>query len=162
DQVLFGPVAFIVKGLTLRRLDSAIGIHVCAEGLTYVRSGMTILANAKLNITPNSFVGIIGPSGAGKTTLLKGLTGFLPAVAGRLLYDGVLVTEAPDKFRAVIGFVPQEDVLHTELTARENLDIALRLRVAGDLRPEERTAWVDATLKRLSLIEHGDKPVRKL
>jgi len=162
DVVSFGPVTYEVKGGLLHRVLHTKGVKLEARGLTILRGERTVLADVNLTIPPDYFVGILGPSGAGKTTLLKGLTGFLPAASGQVFLDGLDIVQYREACRAMIGFVPQENVMYSSLTARENLDFALRLRVADDLRPDERAAWVAPTLQRLSLAKHADQPVRTL
>jgi heme ABC exporter ATP-binding subunit CcmA len=162
DVVAFGPVAYEVKGGHLRRVRDAHGARVEARDLSVRRGDRTVLAAVNLSIPPNNFVGILGPSGGGKTTLLKALTGYLPAATGKVFLDGLDLTTHREAVRAMAGFVPQEDVVYGTLTARENLDFALRLRVAGDLRAAERAAWVEQTLRRLGLEDHADRPVRTL
>ena len=162
DVVSFGPISYEVKGGHLRLVLSAQGVTVEARALTIRRGPHTVLSSVNVSIPSNNFVGILGPSGAGKTTLLKGLTGYLPAASGQVFFDGLEVATHAETCRSMTGFVPQEDVVFGTLTARENLDFALRLRVVGDLRAAEREAWVAHTLKRLSLEEHADRPVEKL
>lgn len=158
DLVAFGPVVYEVKGNHLRLRNDTQGVEVVARDLEYRYGGEPIVSGVNLTIPPNNFVGILGPSGAGKTTLLKGLAGFLPAAAGRVAFDGLDLAEHPDVCRAMAGFVPQDDVVFRSLTARENLNFALRLRVAGDLRWDERRLWVKAALDRLDLAKIADDP----
>ncbi len=162
DVVAFGPIAYELKGGHLRRRLHTQGVKIETRGLTIRRGDRTVLENVNLSIPPNNFVGILGPSGAGKTTLLKALPGYLPAAAGQIFFDSLDLVGHRESCRAMVGFVPQEDVVYGSLTARENLDFALRLRVAGDLRPQERAAWVEHTLTRLGLEQYADRPVRTL
>src|SRR5262249_5339101 len=126
------------------------------------RGNATILEGVSLALPPGQFIGILGPSGAGKTTLLKGLTGFLPTTAGQIYYDGLDLAAHRDICRSLIGFVPQEDLVHATLTARESLGFALRLRVGKALGARERAAWVQGTLERLNLRDHAARPCRDL
>ncbi len=162
DVVGFGPVGYELKGGCLRLVTRTDGVAVAARGLTVRRGARAILSSVNLSVPANNFVGILGPSGAGKTTLLKGVTGFLRDAEGQVCFDGLDLAVHRETCRSMVGFVPQEDVVHLALTARENLDFGLRLRVAGDLRPEERAAWVGSALRRLGLENDADRPVRTL
>jgi ABC-type multidrug transport system ATPase subunit len=163
DVVSFGPVAYEVKGGQLRRVTHTEGAKIEAHDVTFRRRTRIVLSNVALTIPPSRFVGILGPSGSGKTTLLKGLAGYLPAHTGKIIIDGLDLSEHREICRSLIGFVPQEEVLYAPLTARENLDFALRLRVSGDLSPAERSAWIDHVLKRLGLSdEDAARPVATL
>jgi len=162
DVVSFGPVTFEVKGRQLRRLKFSQGIQVETRSLLIQRGLLTILSSVNLTIPANNFVGILGPSGAGKTTLLKALSGSLPPQSGKVLLDGLDLSQDLETLRAMMGFVPQEDIVYPTLTARENLDYALSLRMIGDLRPDERHTWVEHLLKRLRLESLADRPVATL
>ncbi|HYT88666.1 MAG TPA: heme ABC exporter ATP-binding protein CcmA [Gemmataceae bacterium] len=162
DVVAFGPVAYEVKGQLLLRRPHVDGVKVEARNLTIQRGGSIVLQGVNLTIPANNFVGILGPSGAGKTTLLKALTGYMPSLNGQVFLDGIDVSVQREVCRAMVGFVPQEDVVYPTLTARENLAFALRLRVAGDLRREEQAAWIEQALARLHLQAVADRPVRTL
>jgi ABC transport system ATP-binding/permease protein len=162
DRVAFGPVVYCLQAGELHRVGQVEGVRLDARDLAFRRGNATILEGVSLALPPGRFIGILGPSGAGKTTLLKGLTGFLPTTAGQIYYDGLDLAAHRDICRSLIGFVPQEDLVHATLTARENLDFALRLRVGKDLGSRERAAWVQGTLERLNLRDHADRPCRDL
>ena len=71
---------------------------------------------------------VVGPSGAGKSTLLNALTGLRPADQGTVLYDGRDLYRDYAELRQRIGLVPQDDILHAQLTVRRAL--VLRRRTA--------------------------------
>ncbi len=77
-------------------------------------------------------LGVIGPSGAGKSTLLGALTGMRPATEGTVLYDGRDLYKNYAELRHRIGLVPQENILHTQLSARRALGYAAELRFPRD------------------------------
>jgi lipooligosaccharide transport system ATP-binding protein len=64
---------------------------------------------------------LLGPNGAGKTTTIRMLYGFTPRTAGTLRIGGLDVAEQPRRLRALLGILPQEDNLDTDLTPAENL-----------------------------------------
>lgn len=87
-----------------------------------------ILANISLSVHPGEFVGLLGPSGAGKSTLLNALNGFRPADEGRVLLNGTNLYTDFHRFRALIGYVPQEDIVHRSLSVYNALYYSALLR----------------------------------
>ena len=97
-----------------------------------VSGGKVLLNHVTFPIPEKSLVGVIGPSGAGKSTLLGALTGMRPADTGTVLYDNRDLYRDYAELRYRIGLVPQESVLHTQLTARRALQYSGELRFPAD------------------------------
>jgi ABC-type multidrug transport system ATPase subunit len=121
-----------------------------------------LLEGVELVVASGQFMGLLGPSGGGKTTLLKCLAGYLPPVDGQVTHDGTDLQALREAGLADVGFVPQDDVVYGRLTVRENLDFALRLRVATDLEAAERSEVVIGALERVRLREQADRLVAVL
>src|SRR5262249_40366041 len=102
------------------------------------------------------FRGVIGQSGAGKSTLLGALTGTAPANHGQVLYDDRDLYMHYAELRHRIGLVPQENILHTQLTARRGLGYAAELRFPRDTSKAERSHRIDEVLEELALTKHAD------
>ena len=105
-----------------------------------VGDNRTILDDVSFSLPQNCFLAIVGPSGAGKSTLMKALTGFQPADEGVVLYDGRDLYTYLEELRPRIGYVPQDDVLHPQLTVRRALEFAAELRFPSDVSAAERVA----------------------
>ena len=82
----------------------------------------------KAELKPMSFicesgnmVGIMGDSGAGKSTLINLLTGIIKPDKGQILINGIDFNKEPDKFKGLIGYVAQDDLLIEDLTVYQNL-----------------------------------------
>ncbi|MDR1710941.1 MAG: ABC transporter ATP-binding protein [Propionibacteriaceae bacterium] len=110
-----------------------------AEGLEVTFGDRKVLAGASLQIGPGERLAIRGTSGSGKTTLLRVLAGIQVPDAGRLLFDGEVLSDLSDDKRSRLrlrefGFVFQFADLVPELTVSEN--IALPLEFLGVRRPE--------------------------
>ncbi len=107
-----------------------------AENLRYdVKSGkqtIRILDGVSFTVYPTEFVGLLGPSGSGKTTLLMSLIGYIKPTYGRTLLNGDDLTSHYDRYRGAIGYVPQEDIIHSELTVYEALYYTAKLRLPPD------------------------------
>ncbi|MBL7502833.1 FHA domain-containing protein [Frankia sp. CNm7] len=129
------------------------------EGLCVDVDGARLLHDISFRLPGRSLLAVIGPSGAGKTTLLGALTGFRPAGAGTVRYAGRDLYAEYDELRRRIGYVPQDDILHTTLTVRQALEYGARLRFPAETTRAERGARVDAVLAELGLTARGaDEP----
>src|SRR5690606_3706902 len=107
-------------------------------------------------------VAIVGGSGAGKTTLLEAMAGVRPADSGRVLLDGADLYQNLDAFRTVLGYVPQDDIIHTELPVEATLRYAAQLRLARDTPADELDRTVESTMSTLDLIAKRDVRVGSL
>ena len=104
-----------------------------------VGGGKVLLDHVTFPIPEQCLLGVIGPSGAGKSTLLGALTGTRPADTGTVLYDNRDLYRDYAELRYRIGLVPQESVLHTQLTARRALQYSAELRFPADTSPASAT-----------------------
>ncbi|MFF4650155.1 FHA domain-containing protein [Streptomyces sp. NPDC001380] len=121
-----------------------------------------LLNDVSFGVPEKSLVAVIGPSGSGKSTLLRALTGYRPADRGDVLYDGRNLYKQFAELRQRIGLVPQDDILHKELTVRTALKYAARLRFPGDTQEAERAARVDEVLYELRLDKRADNRITAL
>jgi ABC-type multidrug transport system ATPase subunit len=71
----------------------------------------------------------MGPSGCGKSTLLKALNGDAPPTSGNVYIGGLELNENFDYLKTQIGYVPQDDIVHRELTVEQSLFYAAKLRL---------------------------------
>jgi ABC transport system ATP-binding/permease protein len=106
-----------------------------------VKGGRCVLHDVSFAVQPGELVAIVGGSGAGKTTLLEALAGVRPADGGRVLFDGVELSANLDAFRSVLGYVPQEDIIHAELPLDRTLRYAASLRLPTST-PQSEIAWI--------------------
>jgi ABC-type multidrug transport system ATPase subunit/pSer/pThr/pTyr-binding forkhead associated (FHA) protein len=121
-----------------------------------------LLDSVSFGLEGGQFLAVLGPTGAGKSTLLKALTGFRPADKGTVLYNGRDVYSAFDELRNRIGYVPQDDILHPQLTVRAALEYAAELRFPPDTASHERSARVDEVMQELGLDQRADVRVERL
>jgi branched-chain amino acid transport system ATP-binding protein len=93
------------------------------QGLRTSYGRIPILNGISFNVSEGEFIGILGHNGMGKTTLLKALMGFLPATAGRVLFDQEDITTAEPyrRSRHGLGYVPQGREIFPGLTVYDNL-----------------------------------------
>ena len=111
------------------------GVRIDVDDLSRrVRAGrgageVTLLDHVSLTLAAGELVAIVGPSGAGKTTLLETIAGVAPATSGTVSFDGIDVHANAKTFRGVLGYVPQDDIIHAELPLERTLHYAARLRL---------------------------------
>lgn len=79
------------------------------------------LDGVDLEVPSGSIFGLVGPNGAGKTTLIRTLVGAINPDGGSILVDGVDPSSDRYSARSRVGYMPQESVLYSDLTARENV-----------------------------------------
>lgn len=95
-----------------------------------------LIHKASLRVSPGHFMAIVGPSGCGKTTLLRIIAGLNEESDGRILWEGRNLAEDGDLEPNEIGYVPQFSIAYDHLTVEENIESAVRIRVATDSRAE--------------------------
>ncbi|MBO1415822.1 FHA domain-containing protein [Streptomyces sp. FH025] len=121
-----------------------------------------LLDDVGFPLAERALLAVAGPSGAGKSTLLNALTGLRPADQGTVLYDGRDLYRDYAELRRRIGLVPQDDILHTQLTVRRALAYAAELRFPGDTAPDEREARVREVIRELGLEGRADVVIASL
>ncbi len=126
----------------------------------------TLLDHVSFKALPGDFIALMGPSGAGKTTLLLTLNGYLPPTAGQVRINGEDLYAIYDALRGSIGYVPQDDIVHPELTVWEAVRYSAKFRLPPDFSEDEIARRVDTTLAQLGLenVAHLQigKPERKI
>lgn len=171
----------ITSGVLERGGVLAIGKHIFTPGLRgleeYVDIGRVRLQVADLAVDvgdrrlldgvsfaldESALMAIVGPTGAGKSTLLNALMGSRRVVRGRVLYGGRDLFANFDELRRRIGFVPQDDILHVQLSAQRALGYAAELRFPPDTTVTERGARIAEVLVELGLQDRADLPIHKL
>ena len=118
---------------------------------------LTLLDEVSVSIYPSELVGLMGPSGAGKTTFMLSLNGYEPPTSGRVLINGEDLYANFDRFRGLIGYLPQDDIIHKELTVRESLYFTTKLRLPPDTTDSEIEQRIDRVLDDLKLTAQGDQ-----
>ncbi|GGL82502.1 ABC transporter ATP-binding protein [Streptomyces fumigatiscleroticus] len=163
DIVGVGHSTFRIVGDRLEEFVDTGEVSFSARHLTVtVDGGKQILKDVSFGVPEKSLIAVIGPSGSGKSTLLKALTGYRPADQGEVLYDNRNLYKQFAELRQRIGLVPQDDILHKELTVKKALKYAAKLRFPADTTAAERNARIDEVLRELKLDIHKDKKVTSL
>lgn len=155
DLVQIGPFRLVYEGEgRLRVFVAGRGLRLDGQGLTWdVGKGAKhkrILENVSLSCSPQEFIGLVGGSGAGKTTLMKALSGLLP-MRGRVLVEGEDLYHNFDAYRSQIGYVPQDDILHKDLTVHQALWYSAKLRLPPDVGEAEIKQRIHRVLEQVEL-----------
>jgi ABC-type multidrug transport system ATPase subunit/pSer/pThr/pTyr-binding forkhead associated (FHA) protein len=110
-----------------------------------------LLDSVSFKALPGDMIALMGPSGAGKTTLLMTLNGYQMPTSGQVRINGEDLYEIYDLLRGSIGYVPQDDIVHPELTVYEAVKYSAKFRLPPDMSEEEIDQRVVQTLKDLGL-----------
>ncbi|WP_405476589.1 FHA domain-containing protein [Streptomyces canus] len=164
DIVGIGHSAFCLVGDTLQEYVDTGEVSLDVQDLTVTvdHGRKTLLDHVSFPVGEKCLLAVVGPSGAGKSTLLNALTGQRPADHGTVLYDGRDLYRDYAELRQRIGLVPQDDILHAQLTVRSALSYAAELRFPQDTAKAERRARVDEVIRELGLEQRAAQPVHSL
>lgn len=164
DIVGIGHSAFCLVGDQLQEYVDTGEVSLDVQDLTVaVDHGRRILLDqVSFPVGEKCLLAVVGPSGAGKSTLLNALTGQRPADHGTVLYDGRDLYRDYSELRQRIGLVPQDDILHGQLTVRSALSYAAELRFPQDTAKAERRDRVDEVIRELGLEQRAEQPVHSL
>jgi ABC transport system ATP-binding/permease protein len=165
DVVTIGNVDLVFTRDTLvRRTEAATrtgGLEVNSVCFT-VDHGKQLLDHISLIARPGTLTAIIGGSGAGKTTLSRLIAGYTSPSSGTVTFEGHNIHTEYASMRSRIGMVPQDDVVHRQLTVNQALGYAAELRLPPDTSKADREQVVAQVLEELELTNHGDTRVDKL
>jgi ABC transport system ATP-binding/permease protein len=165
DVVTIGNVDLVFTRDTLvRRTEAATrtgGLEVNSVCFTVDR-GKELLDHISLTARPGTLTAIIGGSGAGKTTLSRLIAGYTSPTSGSVTFEGHNIHTEYASMRSRIGMVPQDDVVHRQLTVNQALGYAAELRLPPDTSKSDRQQVVAQVLEELELTKHADTRVDKL
>jgi len=165
DVVQIGPFKLVYKATSVDQYATTGGVRL--DGVRLRREvgrgtkRKRILKDVYISIHPREFVALVGASGAGKSTLMMALNGFARA-EGQVLVDGHDLYEHFDLYRTMIGYVPQDDIIHKELTVASALRYAARLRLPPDTSAQEIEQRIDQVLQQVGMAGQKDQIVSSL
>ncbi len=148
DSIIIGRIRFTLGGLTI---DISKEVAIKAIGLVKKFSnGKVGLHETNIEIQSNSLLAVMGPSGCGKSTLLKALNGESPGTSGTVYIGGQELNQNFDYLKMQIGYVPQDDIVHRELTVDESLWYAGKLRLPN-FTDDQLKAKINQVLDELNI-----------
>jgi ABC-type multidrug transport system ATPase subunit len=163
DSIRIGPYRLIYEGTKLTQYDESNFIRLEAHNLKkYGNNNVTLLDNISLCIPPRKFVAIVGGSGAGKSTLMDALNGLRPAHEGQVLYNGQDYYRNIPAFSTQLGYVPQDDIVHKDLTVERALYYAAKMRLPSDFTHNQIQQRINEVLEDVEMTSRRSLLVRKL
>ncbi|BCZ24584.1 FHA domain-containing protein [Mycobacterium senriense] len=167
DVVTIGNIDLIFHGGTLARRDQTATATrtggLDARGVTWtIENNKTLLDNISLTALPGTLTAIIGPSGAGKSTFARLVAGYTHPTTGTVSFEGHNIHAEYASLRSRIGMVPQDDVVHGQLTVQQALMYAAELRLPPDTTKDDRAQVVARVLEELEMTQHLHTRVDKL
>lgn len=121
-----------------------------------------ILETIDISCYPQEFIGLVGGSGAGKSTLMKALNGIQPPTGGEVWVEGELLYENFDAYRSLIGYVPQDDILHKDLSVEQALRYSAHLRLPPDIMEDEIEQRITRVLDQVELSGQRKQTINSL
>lgn len=152
DVISLGSFSFTLAGDgKLHKRDLRGNVNLVARKLAVDIPARRLLENVSLVVQPGELVGLMGASGAGKTTLLNALNGYAVPSEGKVLLNGHDLYAWYREFAPFIGYVPQDDIIHRDLTVFQALYYSARLRLPTDTSDAEIETRVQELLHNLGL-----------
>ncbi|MGD1241881.1 ATP-binding cassette domain-containing protein [Mycobacterium seoulense] len=167
DVVTIGNIDLVFAGGTLARRDESAtatrtgGLDVRGVSWT-IENNKTLLDDISLGAQPGTLTAVIGPSGAGKSTFARLVAGYTHPTRGTVAFEGHNVHAEYASLRSRIGMVPQDDVVHGQLTVQQALMYAAELRLPPDTTKDDRAQVVARVLEELEMTQHLHTRVDKL
>lgn len=153
DNLRIGPYTLVLdkSGQTLTAFGFSSFSSLSVRDLNRKIGKVSLLDDVGFTVFSGEVIAVVGPSGGGKTTLLNAIAGIAPADRGDVLLDNANFHTLLASDKSIVGIVPQDDVVHPELTVEESLYYSGRLRFPRDVGDPEIHAEVDRVLEELTI-----------
>ena len=142
--------------------EEKVRIDVVNLRQTVNNNTLILLNDISLSIQPKEFVALVGGSGTGKSTLMNAINGFRPAADGKVYMNGQDYYQNFGAYRRTLGYVPQDDIIHRELTVERALYYVARLRLPNDTSDEEIEKRVAEVLEDVEMTDRRTVEVSRL
>lgn len=165
DVLTVGNSDFVCEGSRLvpARVSRSGEGGLQAEGVTFaIRGGKRLISDVTFSAGRGTLTAVIGPSGAGKSTLSRLLSGVTDPTAGSVRFDGFDLARDYETVKSRVGLVPQEDVVHRQLSVSRALSYAAQLRLADGLPNDAKRSQVAKVTDQLGLAAHGKTRIDRL
>lgn len=162
DRIGIGTSTFTWDGSSVVAAPAQRPVFSARHLEVTTKSGAHLIDDVSITVPAGTLVAVIGPSGAGKSTLLGALTGLRPATRGKVTWNARDLYAEYAQLRLLVGLVPQEDILHRQLTVRRALQFAARLRLPPDTSNAERDERINRVVAEVDLTKQIDQRIDSL
>jgi ABC transport system ATP-binding/permease protein len=163
--ITISPFTLTIRNSRLEILDRGNQIRLDVTHLTLATNNKTRLDNLSFSLEPGQFIALVGGSGAGKSTLMRTLLGIEAPTSGSVYINGTDLRQNFNIYRNQIGYVPQDDIIHQDLSVEEVLTYAAQLRLPADADIakviEQALTDIKMTQRRTALIKELSGGQRK-
>lgn len=166
DEVQIGPFKLVYGDAGFKNYSSVGNVRL--DGVQLFKEVSTpqgprvLLNNISLTIKPREFVALVGGSGAGKTTLMDALNGCRRVQSGQVLVNGDDLYQNFDLYRTNLGYVPQDDIIHTGLPVDRALRYTAMLRLPPDTGKATIEQRVDEVLQQVEMSQQKSQQIKSL
>tara|TARA_B110000238_G_scaffold13244_1_gene12943 strand:- start:13086 stop:15386 length:2301 start_codon:yes stop_codon:yes gene_type:complete len=163
DKIYIGRTLLSLKGKA-KDLSEELAITAIGIEKTYYSKNKPpnkALKKMDLSVPSKSLLAVMGPSGCGKSTLLKALNGDTPATSGKVLLFGQELLSNYDYLKTQIGYVPQDDIVHQQLTVNQCMKYTAKIRLdnPSDSKIDQK---IDKILKDLNIYHIKNSLISKI
>jgi ABC-type multidrug transport system ATPase subunit len=162
DIIQIGPIRFLFSSENLFQLNQKDIVRIDLFNVSKSIGDLDLIRDVSFSIYPKEFVGILGPSGSGKSTLINVMAGIMRATSGDMYLNGAHLQKNYRAFKSVLGLVPQEDIIHPELTVYKALQYAAELRLPEDMPSKDKGEIVTRVIEILELEERRNTQISSL
>ncbi len=160
DRIRISGYIFEFTGTSVELIHPESSGTVAARDISVQVNGKRILDHVSVSIPAGEFIGVLGGSGHGKTTLLNALCGINPPTSGEVRLGGIPLSDRARLRDIGIGYVPQDDIVHTDLTVIDAITFSAKLRLR--LPQQQIDALVSRVISRLGLSQNARQRVADL
>ncbi len=115
---------------------------VYVHNLTKRYGSLVAVENLSFRLDRGDVLGFLGPNGAGKTTTMRIITGYMPPTKGTVHIEGVDIFENPLQAKRLIGYLPENPPLYTDMTVSEYLDFVADIKHVSGKEKKSRIFYV--------------------
>ena len=162
DKIFIGKLLLSLDGVT-KDLSEELAICVKDIEKVFINNGKEtkVLNEMDLAIPSKSLLAIMGPSGCGKTTLMNTLNGVSPATNGKVYLFGQELISNYEYLKTQIGYVPQDDTIHRQLTVKQSLYYTAKLRLSN-FTESEIDNKIEEILEKLGVLHVKNNLISKI
>ncbi len=143
-------------------LESEGGVRLNLSHVTIYRGTTKTFSAEQIDIQPNSLTAVVGVSGSGKTTVLECLSGNIRPQTGQVIVDNQPLSENLQKHQSQLAYIPQEDIVHEEVTVLQAVHFAALIRLGDEALTDRKHDEIHSLLRRLGIYDMRNQRVGNL